>query len=98
MEQLGLHGLICMNCQGRHFRHAAVNDIKRSLSAVKISARLETSTLSWSHGMSTNGATLTPWINVRILVWDATSKYTFVPSYTIFLSCEPGDDSTKQSH
>ena len=46
VDAQGTHGLSCQYSQGRHFRHAAMNDIvHRSLVAAKIPARLEPSGL-----------------------------------------------------
>ena len=57
VKQLGLHALSCKKSQERHFRQAAVNDIKkRSLGTEKIPAQREPSTLSISDGKHPNGA------------------------------------------
>ena len=57
VKQLDLHALSCKKSQERHFRPAAVNDIKkRSLGAEKIPAQLEPFTLSRSDGKRPDGA------------------------------------------
>ncbi len=42
VDSLGTHGLSCRSSEGRHHRHAALNDIvHRTLTSAKIPARLE---------------------------------------------------------
>ena len=82
MSQFGTHGLSCRSSEGRHPRHAAINDIMcRTLSSAGIPARLEPPGLLWSDGKRPDGMTLLPWTSGRPLVWDATCSDTFVESY-----------------
>ena len=82
MDSLAIHGLSCRQNQGRHFRHAAMNDIvHRSLTTAKIPSRFEPSGLQRSDGKRPDGVTMVPWKSGRLLVWDATSPDTFAPSY-----------------
>ena len=68
--------------EGRHPRHAAVNDIiHRTLSSAGIPSRLEPPGLSRSDGKRPDGVTLVPWSLGRPLVWDATCPDTFAPSH-----------------
>ena len=51
VDVLGRHTLSCKRSEGRHLRHAALNDIvKRALSAVHIPSRLEPTGLSGRMG------------------------------------------------
>ena len=78
----GTHGLSCQSSEGRHPRHAAVNDIiHRTLSSAGIPSRLEPPGLSRSDGKRPDGVTLAPWSSGRPLVWDATCPDTFAPSH-----------------
>ena len=74
------HGLSCRHwSEGRHFRHAAINDIvHRALSSAKIPSRLEPTGIYRSDG---NGISVVPWKMGKLLVWDATCSDTFAPSY-----------------
>ena len=42
VDELGVHGLCCRFCKGRHSRHASLNDIiKRALDSAKVPCHLE---------------------------------------------------------
>ena len=91
MDSSALHGLSCRRSEGRHPRHAAVNDlIHRALTAAKVSSRLEPSGLFRSDGKRPDGATIVPWKNGKCLVWDVTCPDTFAPSYLSLSSREAG--------
>ena len=91
MDHLATHGLSCRKSQGRHSRHAAINDlIKRSLAAVKIPAHLEPTGISRSDGKRPYGATIVPWKGGRVLVWDATCPDTFALSHITLATREAG--------
>ena len=91
VDHLPTRGLSCHKSQGRHSRHAAINDlIKRSLAAVKIPAHLEPTGISRSDGKRPHGATIVPWKGRRVLVWDATCPYTFAPSHITLATREAG--------
>ena len=91
VDHLGTHGLSCRQSEGRHHRHAAVNDIiHRALSTAKIPSRLEPSGLYRSDGKRPDGASVVPWKSGKLLVWDATCPDTFAPSYNGLASSEAG--------
>ncbi len=82
VDSTATHGLSCIWSEGRHQRHAAVNDIvHRALSAAHLPSRLEPTGLSRSDGKRPDGVTLVPWKSGRLLVWDATCPDTFAPSH-----------------
>ena len=73
VDSQATHGLLCRKSLGRHPRHSAINDlIKRSLASAKISAHLEPTGICRSDVKRPDGASVLPWRNGRILVWDAT--------------------------
>ena len=75
------HGLSCKWSQGRHSRHATINDIlHRSLVSAKISSHLEPSGLSHSDGRRPEGMSMVSWISGKLLVWDATCSDTYALS------------------
>ncbi len=91
VSSLGLHGLCCRKSEGRHSRHASLNDIiKRSLSTAGIPSRLEPPGLSCSDGQRPDGMTLVPWSSGHPLVWDATCPDTFASSYESRATLEAG--------
>ena len=78
----GTHGLSCKASSGRHFHHAAMNDIiVHTMSAAGIPARLEPPGLSRSDGKRSDGMSFVPWGQGRPLIWDATCPDTFAVSY-----------------
>ena len=91
VNHLGLHGLSCRRSQGRHPRHAAVNDLlKRSLASAKIPSLLEPTGIARSDGRRPDGISVMPWRNGRTLVWDATCPDTFAPSHVALAAREAG--------
>ena len=85
------HGLSCRRSEGRHYRHAALNDIvHRALTSAHIPSRLEPSGIFHSDGKRPDGITMVPWESGKLLVWDATCPDTFAPSYTAWATSEPG--------
>ena len=91
VDHLATHGLSCHRSTGRHPRHSALNDIiHRALAAAKIPSRLEPSGLYRSDGKRPDGASLVPWRRAKFLVWDATCKDTFAPSYVSYAAREAG--------
>ena len=85
------HGLSCRWSEGRHHRHAALNDIiHRALITAHIPSRLEPSGIYRSDGKRPDGITMVPWKNGKLLVWDVTCPDTFAPSYTLSATSEPG--------
>ena len=91
VDHLATHGLSCRWSTSRHFRHSALNDIiHRTLATAKIPSRLEPSGLYRSDGKRPDGASLVPWRRGKFLVWDATCKDTFAPSYVSYAAREAG--------
>ena len=91
VDSTATHGLSCKWSEGRHQRHAAVNDIvHRTLSAAHLPSRLEPTGLSRSDGKRPDGVTLVPWKSGRLLVWDATCSETFAPSHLPSATREAG--------
>ena len=83
VDCLAMHGLSCRWSEGRHHRHAAVNDIiHRTLAAAKVPSRLEPSGLYRTDGKRPDGITVVPWKSGKLLVWDTTCPDTFAPSYS----------------
>ena len=81
----------CRQSEGRHYRHAAINNIVcRARSAAKIPSRLEPSGLSRSDGKRPDGVSVVPWRNGKLLIWDATPPDIFAPSYSSLASTEAG--------
>ena len=84
VDCLAIQGLSCRWSQGRHHRHAAINDIIHlALSSAKIPSRLEPSGLYRSYGKRPDGISVVPWRRGKLLVWDATCPDTFAPSYIL---------------
>ena len=82
VDHLATHGLNCRWSEGRHPRHAAVNDvIHRSLTSANIPSRLEPSGLYRSDGKRPDGCSIIPWRSGKVLVWDATCPDTYAPSH-----------------
>ena len=91
VEGTATHGLSCKWSEGRHQRHAAVNDIvHRAMSAAHLPSRLEPTGLFRSDGKRPDGVTLVPWRSGRLLVWDATCLDTFAPSHLPSATREAG--------
>ena len=89
VDHLGLHGLSRRRSQGRHPRHAAVNDLlKRSLASAKIPSLLEPTGIARSDGRRPDWISVMPWRNGRTLVWVATCPDTFAPSNVRRPSCK----------
>ena len=84
VDKRATHGLSCYKSEGRHSRHAAINNIiKRSLAAAQIPSLLEPSGLCRSDGKRPDGVTIIPWKTRRTLVWDATCTDTFAASHIV---------------
>ena len=65
----GIHGLSCKSSSGRHYRHAAINEIiHQSLSTAKTTSRLEPQGLLRTDGKRPDGMTITPWSTGKPLV------------------------------
>ena len=82
VDSTGTHGLSCSRNEGRHPRHAALNDvIRRSLAAAHILSTLEPTGLCRADGKRPDGLTIVPWKCGRSLVWDVTCPDTFALSH-----------------
>ena len=69
VNHLGTHGLSCVRSEGRHHRHAALNDIVHmALTAAHIPSRLDPSGIFRSDGKRPDGITVVPWKSGRLLV------------------------------
>ena len=68
-----------------------MNDIiHRTLTSAEVPSRLEPSGLHRSDGKRPDGITMISWRNGKLLVWDATSRDTFAPSYVSRATSEAG--------
>ena len=91
VDSLATHGLSCKWSEGRHHRHAALNNVvHRALAAAKIPSRLEPYGLYRTDGKRSDGITVVPWKSGRLLVWDATCPDTFSPSFVASATNEAG--------
>ena len=91
VNALSTHGLSCRRSQGRHYCHAALNDvIHQSLSVANVPSRLEPSGLESTDGKRPDGVTVVRWRSRKHLVWDVTSPDTFAPSYLLSATNEAG--------
>ena len=91
VDSLATHGLSCRWSEGRHHRHAALNDIlHRTLTSTRVPSCLEHSGLYHSDGKRPDGITVVPWKNGKLIVWDATCPNTFAPSYISSATSEAG--------
>ena len=91
VDALATHGFSCRQSQGRHNRHAGLNNIiHRSLTSAKVPSRLEPSGLQRADGKRPDGVTVVPWKCGKLLVWDATSPDTFALSYIPSATSEAG--------
>ena len=92
VDSFGRHSLSCRKSEGRHSRHAALNNvIFRSLSSANIPSRLEPPGLSRVDGKRPDGISIIPWSSGKPLVWDATCIDTYAPSYQSLAAHAPGD-------
>ena len=92
VDVMGRHGLSCRRSEGRHHRHAAMNDIiHRALTSAHVPARLKPPGLMRSDGKRPDGASIVPWKSGKLLVWDATCADTFAPSYRSFAAHAVGE-------
>ena len=82
VDRSGHHGLSCQFSTGRHYRHAALNDIiHRVMSTSHIPSRLVPMGLDSSDGKRPDGIKMVPWKSGNLLVWDATCSDTYAPSH-----------------
>ena len=87
------HALSCRKSEGRHQRHAALNDIIHR--SAHVPSRLEPPGLNRVDGKRPNGVTTVPaWKCGKLLVWDATCPDTFAPSYVSQATTAAGEVAT----
>ena len=99
VDELGTHGLSCRFSKGRHARHSAVNDIiKRAMDSAKIPSHLEHVGLYRCDGKRPDGTTMVPWMEGRVLVWDATCPDTLAPSHITLAAREGGAVAADAEH
>ena len=99
VDDLATHGLSCRFSEGRHPRHAAINDIiQRALTSAKIPSRLEPSGLYRSDGKRPDGCSILPWRSGKVLVWDATCPDTYAPSHVSTAARDPGAVAAQAEH
>ena len=99
VTDLAVHGLSCRKSEGRHRRHASINDtIHRAMTAAKIPSRLEPSGLFRSDGKRPDGITIVHWQCGKLLAWDATCPDTYAPSYSAFAAAEAGAVANQAEH
>ena len=99
VTHLAVHGLSCRKSEGRHHRHASINDtIHRAMTAAKIPSRLEPTGLFRSDGKRPDGITIVPWQCGKLLVWDVTCPDTYAPSYSAFAAAEAGAVANQAEH
>ena len=90
VDNFATHGLSCRWSEGRHHRHAEMNDImKRALTSAKVLSHLEPSGLHRADGKHPHGITVVPW-NGKLLIWDVTFQDTFAPSYSAHATRQAG--------
>ena len=83
--------LSCRRSEGRHHRHAALNDILvHALSSAQVPSQLEPTGLDRGDGKRPDGATIIPWKSGKYLVWDVTCPDTFAPSYVSSATSQAG--------
>ena len=89
------HALSCRKSEGRHQRHAALNDIiHRTLTSAHVPSRLKPLGLNRVDGKRPDGVTTVPWKCGKLLVWDATCPDTFAPSYVSQATTAAGEVAT----
>ena len=77
-DEYGFHLLSCRFNEGRHPRHAAINDIIcRSLKAAGVPSILEPVGINRGDGKRPDGITLFPFSQGKALCWDATCVNTY---------------------
>ena len=73
MSVYGVHGLSCHFIKGHHLHHESLNDIiRRFLESDKVPCHHEPSGLFRSDGKRPDGASLVPWKDSKVFVWDMT--------------------------
>ena len=99
VDDLATDGLSCRWSNGRHPRHAAVNDIiHKILASAKVPSRLEPSGLYRSDGKRPDGWSIVPWKSGKMLVWDATHPDTYAPSHVSLAAGEAGAVAAQAEH
>ena len=95
-DEYGFHLLSCHRGEGRHPRHAALNDIIwRALKASGLNAIREPVGLERGDGKRPDGISINPFSRGRALCWDATCTNTFAESSVIGSAIEAGSAAAK---
>ena len=96
VDEFGYHLLSCHFNEGRHPRHAAINDIIcRALKSSGIPSVLEPVGLNRGDGKRPDGITIFPFSQGKSLCWDATCINTFGESSIIESAIEVGHAAAK---
>ena len=96
VDEYGYHLLSCHFNEGRHPRHAAINDIiHRALKSSGTPAVLEPVGLNRGDGKRPDGITIFPFSQGRSLCWDATCVNTFGESVINESAIESGQAAAK---
>ena len=96
VDEYGFHLLSCRFNEGRHPRHAALNDIIcRALKSSGIPSVLEPVGLNRGDGTRPDGITIFPFSQGRALCWDATCVNTFGESSVNDTAIEVGHAAAK---
>ena len=91
MDESGTHGLSCRKSQGRIPCHYGLNHlIQKALVSAQVPVTLEPRGLYRSDGRRPDSLSLIPWLHGRALVWDATCRDTYAPSYLQHSSTKAG--------
>ena len=95
-DQYGYHLLSCQFNEGRHPRHAALNDIIcRALKSAGLFSILEPVGLNRSDGKRPDGISVFPFSHGKSLCWDATCVNTFCESAVNGSAVEAGYAASK---
>ena len=96
VDEYGFHLLSCHFNEGRHPRHAAINDIIcRALKASRMPSVLEPVGLNRGDGKRPDGITIFPFSQGKSLCWDATCVNTFGESSINDTAIEVGHAAAK---
>ena len=91
VDESGTHGLSYRKGQGCIPRHSGLNHlIQKALMSTQVPVTLEPCGLYRSDGRRPDGLSLIPWSHGRALVWDATCRDTYAPSYLQHSSTKAG--------
>ena len=96
VDEFGFHLLSCQFNEGRHPRHAALNDIiSRALKSAGLATTMEPVGLNRGDGKRPDGVTVFPFSHGKNLCWDATCVNTFAESSVNDTAVEAGHAAAK---